>query len=283
MKKRQEEINGGDAETRRNKRILFHLALWFCLMPTIAFSAYAQNFSIVSNKQTADLVISENDFKVVRIAAEALASDIELITDKRPEVTNQLSKNSIIIGTLGKNELIQKLIDAKKLNVSAIENKRESYLITQVSGNLVVVGSDRRGTAYGVFKLSEMLGVSPWVWWADVLPEKRKSLSITTRKIIGKEPSVKYRGIFLNDEDWGLQPWAARNFEPETGDIGPQTYAKIFELLLRLKANLCWPAMHEVTKPFNEIPGNAQTADDYAIIMGSSHAEPMLRNNVGEW
>ena len=147
----------------------------------------------------------------------------------------------------------------------------------------VIVGSDRRGTAYGAFELSKMLGVSPWVWWADVLPEKRKNLSVSAKNIVGKEPSVKYRGIFLNDEDWGLQPWAAKTFEPEVGNIGPKTYAKIFELLLRLKANTCWSAMHEVTGPFNFIEGNAQVADDYAIIMGSSHTEPMLRNNVGEW
>jgi hypothetical protein len=120
-------------------------------------------------------------------------------------------------------------------------------------------------------------------WWADVTPEKKTSLIISPGVKYGGEPSVKYRGIFLNDEDWGLQPWAAKTFEPETGDIGPKTYAKIFELLLRLKANTLWPAMHEVTKPFNLIPGNAQMADDYAIVMGSSHAEPMLRNNVGEW
>ena len=99
----------------------------------------------------------------------------------------------------------------------------------------------------------------------------------------GGEPSVRYRGIFLNDEDWGLEPWAAKTFEPETGSIGPKTYAKLFELLLRLKANTVWPAMHEVTRPFNSIPENRKIADDYAIVMGSSHAEPLLRNNVGEW
>lgn len=254
------------------------LVLIFCVSPI-----FSQSFSIVSNAKTAEISVSENDFKVVKIAAEALASDVELITNKRPKITNQVSTNSILIGTLGKNEEIERLIQSKKLDVSQIQNKRESYLITNVSGNLVIIGSDRRGTAYGVFELSNMLGVSPWVWWADVLPEKRKTLSISAKNIIGKEPSVKYRGIFLNDEDWGLQPWAAKTFEPETGDIGPKTYAKIFELLLRLKANTCWSAMHEVTKPFNFIARNAQTADDYAIIMGSSHAEPMLRNNVGEW
>lgn len=276
-----ENINRRDAKTQRRKGIFCCVNLLFCLF--FALPIYGQNFSIVSDKKTAEIVNSENDYKVVKIAAEALANDINLITDKRPNVTNNPSDQSIIIGTLGKNDAIEKLIQAKKLDISSIENKRESYLITTISNNLIIVGSDRRGTAYGVFELSKMLGVSPWVWWADVLPEKRRTLSVSAKNIISKEPSVKYRGIFLNDEDWGLQPWAAKTFEPETGDIGPKTYAKIFELLLRLKANTCWAAMHEVTKPFNFIAGNAQTADDYAIFMGSSHAEPMLRNNVGEW
>jgi hypothetical protein len=278
----------------KGERVKGRTGDFFALILLVLFSVshcFSQNFSIVSSTQTAVIVISENDFKVVKIAADALAGDIELITDKRPKVINKISKNPIIIGTLGKNELIQKLIDAKKLDVSEIENKRECFLITTVANpfpnveqSLVIVGSDRRGTAYGVFSLSEKIGVSPWVWWADSLPEKRQQVSIGPKMLmVGREPSVKYRGIFLNDEDWGLQPWAAKTFEPEVGNIGPKTYARIFELLLRLKANTCWSAMHEVTKPFNEIAGNAQTADDYAIIMGSSHAEPMLRNNVGEW
>ncbi len=258
------------------------LGACFCIF-VFSITAFSQNFQIVSANKTANVVISESDFKVVKIAADALANDIQLITDIRPKVTNSIAKNSIVIGTLGRNEQIEKLIQTKQIDVSAIKHKRESYLITTVSGNLVIVGSDRRGTAYGVFELSKMLGVSPWVWWADVLPEKRKTLSVSSKTIISKEPSVKYRGIFLNDEDWGLQPWAAKTFEPEVRNIGPKTYSKIFELLLRLKANTCWSAMHEVTKPFNFIEGNAQTADDYAIVMGSSHAEPMLRNNVGEW
>ncbi|HKP68533.1 MAG TPA: glycosyl hydrolase 115 family protein, partial [Pyrinomonadaceae bacterium] len=112
---------------------------------------------------------------------------------------------------------------------------------------------------------------------------RKDQIILSKGTIVSREPSVKYRGIFINDEDWGLQPWAAKTFEPETGDIGPKTYAKVCELLLRLKANTLWPAMHEVTKPFNSIPANRQVADDYAIVLGSSHAEPMLRNNVGEW
>lgn len=265
------------------KICILRLALIAGPLLIFAVPVFAQNFSIVSGTKTAQIIVSEDDFPVVKIAANALANDIFLITDKRPEVSNQAKPNSILIGTIGKTPVIDALVKSKKLNVSAIENKRESYLITTVSGNLVIVGSDRRGTAFGVFELSQRLGVSPWVWWADVLPEKRKTLSISAKNVVGKEPSIKYRGIFLNDEDWGLQPWAAKTFEPESGDIGPKTYAKIFELLLRLKANTLWPAMHEVTRAFNSFRENPKVADDYAIVMGSSHAEPMLRSNTTEW
>ncbi|MEP6901227.1 MAG: glycosyl hydrolase 115 family protein, partial [Actinomycetota bacterium] len=251
------------------------------------------DFPLIYKNQTADIFISNEDFRVVKIAANDFVSDIEKVSNVKPQVkaaTENLSQNIIIIGTLEKNPLIESLIKSKKLDVSKIENKWESFQIEtvknpfpNVENALIIVGSDRRGTAFGVYEMSQKIGISPWVWWADVAPEKRENIVISKGKFVSNEPSVKYRGIFLNDEDWGLQPWAARNFEPETGNIGPKTYAKIFELLLRLKANTCWPAMHEVTRPFNEIPENARTADDYAIVMGSSHAEPMLRNNVGEW
>jgi len=251
------------------------------------------DFSLVDKNQAAAILIADEDFKVVRIAANAFAADVETVSGQKPEIktaSENLPKNIVIIGTLGKNAWLERLIQSQKLDVSKIAGRWESFQIETVKNPLpnvetalVVAGSDRRGTAFGVFELSQRIGVSPWVWWADVAPEKRESLFLSKGKFVSHEPSVKYRGIFLNDEDWGLQPWAAKTFEPETGNIGPKTYAKIFELLLRLKANTCWSAMHEVTRAFNEIPENALTADDYAIVMGSSHAEPMLRNNVGEW
>lgn len=251
------------------------------------------DFKLVYAAQAADILISDDDFKVVGIAANDLAADVERVSNIKPKVrTNRdnTSKSIVIIGTLGKNSLIDDLIKRGKLNVMAIKNKWESFQVETVAyplpgveSALVIAGSDRRGTAFGVYEMSQRIGVSPWVWWADVAADKRDSLIISRGKYASNEPSVKYRGIFLNDEDWGLQPWAAKTFEPETGDIGPKTYAKIYELLLRLKANTLWPAMHEVTKPFNSLPANRQVADDYAIVMGSSHAEPMLRNNVGEW
>ena len=251
------------------------------------------DFNLVYQDVAADILVSAADFKVVQLAAGDLSSDVEKVTGKGPAVINapgKRSSNLVIIGTLGKSAWIDTLVKNGKLDALQIRGKWENYLIATVKSplpgvenGLVIAGSDRRGTAYGVYGLSQMIGVSPWHWWADVTPEHKDNLIISAGKKVGGEPSVKYRGIFINDEDWGLEPWAAKTFEPETGNIGPKTYAKVCELLLRLKANTLWPAMHEVTWPFNSIAANAQVADDYAIVMGSSHAEPMLRNNVGEW
>ncbi|MEQ1761811.1 MAG: glycosyl hydrolase 115 family protein [Pyrinomonadaceae bacterium] len=250
------------------------------------------NLPLVHNGRTASIFYSEADHKVVQLAAADLAADVERVTGKRPNATTTVpaGQTAVIIGTIGKSPLIDGIIKAGKLDVSAVRGKWESFVIRtvdhpmpNVGQALVIVGSDRRGTAFGVYELSCIIGVSPWYWWADATPQLQANLILTRGSITRREPSVKYRGIFINDEDWGLQPWAAKTFEPEAGDIGPKTYAKVFELLLRLKANTLWPAMHEVTQPFNSIAANRQLADDYAIVMGSSHAEPMLRNNVGEW
>src|SRR6202042_2279324 len=132
----------------------------------------------------------------------------------------------------------------------------------------------------GIYQLSEMIGVSPWHWWADVPVAQKKFLGLHGGIFTQPSPAVKYRGIFLNDEDWGLRPWASKTFDPATGNIGPKTYAKIFELLLRLKLNYIWPAMHPGSAEFSTFPGNAELADQWAIVTGSSHCEPMLRNNV---
>jgi len=251
------------------------------------------DFPLVQNGLAATLVGSPTDDKVVAIATGDLAADIEKITEIRPaSISPSDSKGGplVLIGTLGRNPLIDRLVAEKRIDLSALTGAWESFIITVVDKPfpyvpqaLVIAGSDRRGTAFGVYEVSRQIGVSPWHWWADVTPEKKSNLLIPAGTHRFGPPSVKYRGIFLNDEDWGLQPWAAKNFEPENGGIGPKTYAKVFELLLRLKANTLWPAMHECTKPFNADPRNAALADSYGIVMGSSHAEPMLRNNVREW
>lgn len=263
----------------------------FILIAKIA-SGQSSDFVIYENGQQVTLVYDTLDHKTIHIAVNLLAQDIEAVTGTRPKVSPLLEKaigNVIIIGSVG-SRLINDLANQKKVVTEQIKGKWEVYglntihnLIPHVNQALVICGSDPRGTAYGVFDISQRIGISPWYWWADVTPQRKEKLVLPLLNFVSKSPSVKYRGIFLNDEDWALQPWAAKTFEPETGDIGPATYAKIFELLLRLKANLIWPAMHPCTKAFYHYPQSRIVADDYSIVVGSSHAEPMLRNNIDEW
>ncbi|MEP6648143.1 MAG: glycosyl hydrolase 115 family protein, partial [Saprospiraceae bacterium] len=249
-------------------------------------------FPIVTKTSIVSIVYDNKAKQLDSIAANLLAEDIERVTSFKPQVMTDFAKakgNVIVIGSI-QSPLIKKLVGAQSDFYKKLNSKWECFGLTVVEKPLaaipkalVIGGSDARGTAYGVFTLSEKIGVSPWYWWADVPVKQQKELVIHQHEYISSPPSVKYRGIFINDEDWGLQPWAAKTFEPETADIGPKTYAKVFELLLRLKANMIWPAMHPSTKAFFHYPGNPKTAEDYQIIIGSSHAEPMLRNNVGEW
>ncbi|HET9506220.1 MAG TPA: glycosyl hydrolase 115 family protein [Hymenobacter sp.] len=248
-------------------------------------------FPLVHEHTAAPLYLDAQDAEVVRVAAEALAKDLTSISGTTPALRaagQPLAAYSVIIGTLGHSALVDQL--AASGAVPQLRGQWEAFSISVVDRPfgkggkaLVVAGSDRRGTAFGVFELSRRLGVSPWHWWADVTPQRRESLYLAAGTYQSAPPTVKYRGIFLNDEDWGLQPWAAQNLDTDIKDIGPNTYARLFELLLRLKANLIWPAMHPSTRAFFHYPGNPQVADRYAILVGTSHAEPMLRNNVDEW
>ncbi|MDQ8187665.1 glycosyl hydrolase 115 family protein, partial [Pelagicoccus sp. SDUM812002] len=259
---------------------------------SLAETAASGTFPLARNGKTAPIHYDDADATVVRIAAEALAADIESVTGIAPPVSSEApAKRSrpILVGTLGQSPLIDSLVDAGKLDASAVTGQWESYLATVVKNPLpgikqalVIAGSDRRGTAFGIFGLSEAMGVSPWHWWGDVPTPQKSELYLSAGTHVQPTPGVKYRGIFLNDEDWGLQPWAANTLEPETGNIGPRTYAKVFELLLRLHSNIIWPAMHEFpvqTTPFYVDPRNPVVADDYAIVISTSHHEPMLRNS----
>jgi Glycosyl hydrolase family 115 len=261
-----------------------HITAAIAQSNTLLVSDRPAGFPIFTPSSITKIYADSSDAKVVTIAAQCFANDVQLISGKQMLLVHQLPTNgfTIVAGTIGQSKLIDELIASTQINVSAIKNKWECFSIEVVGKKLIVAGSDSRGTAYGIFHLSKLMGVSPWVWWADARPAKKQQLFISGM-YVSAAPSVKFRGIFLNDEDWSLQPWAAKTFEPETGDIGPKTYSKIFELLLRLRANLIWPAMHPSTKAFFSIASNTKVAEDYAIVIGSSHAEPMLRNNVGEW
>ncbi|HYW97116.1 MAG TPA: glycosyl hydrolase 115 family protein, partial [Bacteroidales bacterium] len=206
--------------------------------PQVFFTETAGAFPIAGKNHLPAIVIDTTDAKVVQIAAEALANDVERISGRKPVVLKNPSKlpeYAIVIGTAGQSKYIDKLSEKADLPFDSLKGTWERYIITQrekpvrgVKEALIIAGSDRRGTAYGVFELSRRMGVSPWYWWADVLPDHHETIMIGADNYLSHSPSVRYRGIFLNDEDWGLQPWAAKTFESETGDIGPKTYAKIF-------------------------------------------------------
>ena len=249
-------------------------------------------FTLASPRHTAAILYDASDAAVVKRAAELFAADVEAVTGRRPQVTSATGETgpAVIVGTVGGSALIRRLSEAGKIDTAPLEGAWERYLIQTVANPLpgirkalVIAGSDRRGAAYGLFTLSELIGVSPWYWWADVPVKKHAALHVDAPPTYSQTPSVRYRGIFLNDEDWGLTPWASQTFEPERGNIGPRTYAKVCELLLRLKANYLAPAMHPVSTSFNQIPENKLVADTFAIVMGSTHCEPLLLNTASEW
>lgn len=253
----------------------------------------ATDFPLFANGKACSIFVDASDAEVVKKVSELFAEDLERVTGKKGVVSEAKSikgKETIIIGTIGHNKYIDNLIEKGVLDVSSIRNGWEQYII-QVLDNpsrgigraLIIAGCDRRGTAYGTFAISEAMGVSPLYWWSDVPVVKQKALYLVTPEYISQAPTVKYRGIFINDEGWGITPWAAKTFDSELGDIGPKTYAKVCELILRMKGNMLAPAMHPGSGAFNKYPENKVVADSYGIVMTSSHCEPLLFNNVTEW
>jgi hypothetical protein len=257
------------------------------------------DFRLVASNSVADILLDSRDSRTVSLVAGLFAEDVARVARRKPVIKTgaaAVSRNCVIVGTIGNNSVIKELAEKKKIDLTTTEGQWESCLIQVVEKPLpgvetalIIAGSDRRGTAYGLFELSRQMGVSPWYYFADVAPKKRNTITIKAGRYVQKSPSVKYRGIFINDEMWGLRPWAMKTLAPEEGHgLGPKTYSKIFELMLRLKANHVWPAMHNGeggTIPFNCYEQNRVVADEYAIVMGSSHIEPMLRNNISgaEW
>ena len=226
--------------------------------------------------------LTKNTSPVVVTAIEMFAEDMLEVTGA--PIKNEGAMAKVRIVQLDKERNANRSLEAAGIDVSNLSKKKDAFCI-KVSGNqLLVVGSNARGTAYGILELSRMAGVSPWKWWADEQPEKRERLSLPVDFMTMQSPSVEYRGIFLNDEDWSLLPWSWRTFSPANpGLISAATYKKVFQLLMRLRANAIWPAMHDSTTPFFFVPGAKEVADSCGIVVGTSHCEPMMRNNVGEW
>lgn len=236
-------------------------------------------FSLRSG-QSVTVACDNTEEKVVQTALQLFARDYETVFSA--PATISVNHGGIIVGTVDKSPLIA----VTGVDISDLKSKNQAFLISVLpGGRLLVAGSDSPGTAYGIMELSRLIGVSPWEWWADVAPEKKEAFHLAADYKMVQSPSVEYRGIFINDEDWGLMPWSSLNYEPwyKPGRIGPQTNERIFELLLRLRANTYWPAMHECSVPFFLTPGNREAAEKFGIYIGGSHCEPMACSTAGEW
>ena len=260
------------------------------MMFIVAMNTMAQgSFCIASDGKAAAIVVDEQDWKGVIRAANDLSDDVRKVTGTASEMiqNKNVPTGSIVIGTIGKSCFIDKLVKQKKLDVSKVKGQWESFVIDHVDGNLVVAGSDKRGTIYGIYTISERIGVSPWYWWADVPINHQTQVYWNSGRFVQPPPKVKYRGIFINDEWPSFGGWATEHF----GGVNSKMYAHMFELILRLKANYLWPAMWD--SRFNEDdPLTPQVADEYGIVMGTSHHEPMMRahkeyvyrkDSIGPW
>ncbi|MES2648967.1 MAG: glycosyl hydrolase 115 family protein [Bacteroidota bacterium] len=265
--------------------IVFVVSFSATSQPVISGTKTKQAFPIVAKGTAATLYIDKHDYTVIAKTAKMFQQDIASVTGISPALVYKLpvAKNIIVAGTIDHSELITKLVASKKLNLTSINGKWEAYKIcvieqpfAGVEKALVIAGSDRRGTAYGLLELSRQMGVSPWIYWADV-PAKKSAELYYNGGTMQDAPAVKYRGIFINDEAPALSGWSKKTF----GGFNHKFYEKVFELILRMKGNYLWPAMWG--SAFNDDDSlNPKLADDYAIVMGTSHHEPLVRAH-DEW
>ncbi len=264
------------------------MAKAFCLMATLHLSPTAmsaKDFVWYDGTHAVSYHIQKNADPVVKIAAGMFADDMKAVTGKSALASNEERKAAIKVIELSKASASAKKALAKQgVPIAALREKTDGFSISIIGNQIVIVGSNGRGAAYGLLEMSRKAGVNPWIWWGDVVPEKRNRLAVDEGFTTLQGASVEYRGIFINDEDWSLRPWSCQNFEKgPRGRIGRNTYKKVFQLLMRLRANAIWPAMHEGTTSFFKVPGAKEVADSCGIAVGSSHCEPLLRSNTGEW
>ncbi len=263
-------------------------------------SVYTQiSVGELSLKEVTLVLDTKNELSQVKRAADDLAADFKAVTGKEPAIASSSSKGTAIyIGTLGESELIDRLAASQGISANKVAGNWEGFHIGVYEDGdshnrfILIAGADKRGTIYGIYTLSELIGVSPWYFWGDVPIKENKNLTLSAETLTRNEaPDVKYRGIFINDEE-NFTFWSERfeNALTSPGSPNPETYKKVFELILRLKANTLWPAMHNLSDAFNKeinpktgIAYNAELADAYGVVMGSSHCELMLCNNETEW
>ena len=259
--------------------------LWSVLIClAIQTQAYGQGEDLCwyDNETHISYSLSKNVTPVVTTALEMWSEDMMDVTGTRPRRKGTGAKVRIV--QLDSDKGAAKVLKEAGIDVERLRKQKDAFCIKAHGQQLIVAGSNGRGTAYGILELSRMAGVSPWKWWADEKPERRERLALPADFHTMQSPSVEYRGIFINDEDWSTRPWSWQTHSPaRPGMISAQTYRQVFRLLMRLRANAIWPAMHESTTPFFLVPGAKEAADSCGIVIGTSHCEPMMRNNVGEW
>ena len=240
------------------------------------FVSFHQGDLLLNPSNQISIYQDANDCKGVSYAVQALVKDIKNVCGSKATVSTDATKPNIVIGTLGHSAAIDQLAKKKLINVNLLKGKREKFIITIVNDQLVIAGSDRRGTIYGIYELSQQMGVSPWYDWADVPVEHHDYIFVNKGVYSDGEPAVRYRGIFLNDEAPCLTSWVKNTYGTGYGDH--RFYQRVFELVLRLRGNMMWPAMWGWAF-YSDDAENEKTADEMGIIMGTSHHEPMARNH----
>ena len=271
----------------KNKKIFFvSMALLSSLGMSAAdqFVSFQKGDLLINRDNKVEIYMDANDCKGVSYAANALVKDIIKVSGSKTVLTSDAglkdkdaaSKPTILVGTIGHSAAIDQLIRQKRINGNLLKGKREKFIITVVDGQLVIAGSDRRGTIYGIYELSQQMGVSPWYDWADVPVVHHDSIFVNKGVYTDGEPAVRYRGIFLNDEAPCLTSWVKNTYGTDYGDH--RFYQRVFELILRLRGNMMWPAMWGWAF-YADDPENEKTADEMGVVMSTSHHEPMARNH----
>ena len=260
------------------------------LLSTISMSAadrfvnFKQGDLLLNANNRVEIYMDANDCKGVSYAAHALLKDIKTVSGTTATLTSDAgflkkadtARPTILVGTIGHSTAIDQLVKQKRINGNLLKGKREKFIITLIDGQLVIAGSDRRGTIYGIYELSQQMGVSPWYDWADVPVEHHDSIFVNKGIYTDGEPAVRYRGIFLNDEAPCLTSWVKNTYGTDYGDH--RFYQRVFELVLRLRGNMMWPAMWGWAF-YADDPENEKTADEMGVVMSTSHHEPMARNH----
>ena len=239
------------------------------------FVSFKQGDLLINGNDKVEIYMDANDCRGVSYAANALVRDISKVSGSQATITSN-RKATILVGTIGHSAAIDQLIRQKRINGNLLKGKREKFIITVVDNQLVIAGSDRRGTIYGIYELSQQMGVSPWYDWADVPVEHHDSIFVNKGIYTDGEPAVRYRGIFLNDEAPCLTSWVKNTYGTEYGDH--RFYQRVFELVLRLRGNMMWPAMWGWAF-YADDAENEKTADEMGVVMSTSHHEPMARNH----